>query len=82
MLRLRLMEKRRELARREDVDALIDEICGVVLTHLLGMGARCSRDLVVRRDFDALVRQVRTEMAQACLRLADGRSEPPLNQQD
>ena len=50
MLRLRLILKRRELVRREDVDALIDEICGVVLTHLSGMGARCSRDLVEHED--------------------------------
>ena len=32
MLQLRLMEKKRELVRREDVDALIDGIAGVTLT--------------------------------------------------
>ena len=32
MLQLRLMEKRRELVRQKDVDALIDQIAGVTLT--------------------------------------------------
>ena len=32
MLQLRLMEKKRELVRRADVDALIDGIAGVTLT--------------------------------------------------
>jgi hypothetical protein len=40
MLQLRLLEKKRELVRREDVNALLDEICGVTLTHLSGMAAR------------------------------------------
>jgi hypothetical protein len=44
------MEKRRELVRRDEVDALIDGIAGTVLTHLSGMSARCSRDMVVRRN--------------------------------
>ena len=41
MLQLRLMEKRRELVRRDDVDALIDQIAGIVLTHLSSLPARC-----------------------------------------
>jgi len=40
MLQLRLMEKRRELVRRDDVDDLIDQIAGTVLTHLSGLSAR------------------------------------------
>ena len=82
MLQLRLLEKQRKLVRREDANELLDEICGVVLTHLSGMGARCSRDMVVRRNIDAVVLQVRTELAQACTRMADERGEPPLDQQD
>jgi hypothetical protein len=82
MLQLRLMEKQRKLVQREDVNALLDEICGIVLTHLSGMGARCSRDMLVRRNIDAVVHQVRTELAQACTRMADERGEPPLDQQD
>ena len=38
MLQLRMMKRQRKLVRREDANALIDEICGVVLTHLSGMG--------------------------------------------
>jgi hypothetical protein len=53
MLQLRLMEKQRKLVQREDVNALLDEIYGIVLTHLSGMSARCSRDMVVRRNIDA-----------------------------
>jgi len=81
MLQMRLMERKRELVRRADVDALIDGICGVVLTHLSGIAARCSRDIVVRRNIDAVVRQVRTEIAEHCTKIADERNEPPLDQQ-
>jgi hypothetical protein len=41
MLQLRLMEKKRELVRRANVDALIDEIAGVTLTALSSLFARC-----------------------------------------
>jgi hypothetical protein len=35
--------------RREDVNALLDQLAGLLLTHLSGMAARCSPDLTVRR---------------------------------
>ena len=47
--------------RRDAVDELTDVMCGIVLTHLSGMGARCSRDMQVRRDIDAVVDQIRRE---------------------
>jgi hypothetical protein len=81
MLQLRLMEKRRELVRREDVDELIDAMAGIVLTHLGGMAARCSSDLVVRRNIDAVVMQIRREMSEACSKMADEWGEPPLSAQ-
>ena len=81
MLQLRLMEKKRELVRRTDVDELIDQIAGAVPTHLSGMAARCSNDLTVRRKMDAVVRQVRTEIAEHRTKIADERGEPPLEQQ-
>jgi hypothetical protein len=81
MLQLRLMEKRRELVRRADVDELIDQLAGITLTHLSGMAARCSRDMQVRRNIDAVVHQVRREMAAAALAKADEWNEPPLNEQ-
>ena len=79
MLQLRLMEKKHGLVRRTDVHALIDGIGGVVLTHLSGMVARCSSDLVVQRKIDAVAYEVRKEMAKAALEMADKVSEPPLN---
>jgi hypothetical protein len=39
MLQLRLLERQRKLVRREDANALLDEVCGIVLTHLSGMSA-------------------------------------------
>ena len=79
MLQVKLMEKRRELVRRDQANTLLDTICGVVLTHLSGMAARCSRDMLVRRNIDAVVLQVRTEMAEVCTKLADEAGEPPLD---
>ena len=82
MLQIRIMERQRKLVLRDDVDELIDAMAGIVLTHLSGMAARCSRDLMVRRNIDAVVMQVRREMAAACLAKADEWNEPPLDEQD
>jgi phage terminase Nu1 subunit (DNA packaging protein) len=79
MLQLRLMEKKRELLSREDFDEAIDSMAGIVITHLSGMAARCSNDLMVRRKIDAVVREVRKEMAKAALAMADKSGEPPLS---
>ena len=81
MLPIRLMEKKRELVRRADVDALIDGIAGAALTHLSGMSARCSRDIQVRRNIDAVVMQIRREIAEACSKAADECNEPLLDEQ-
>ena len=81
MLQLRLMEKKRELVRQADVDALMEGICGTVLTHLSGMSARCSRDVVVRRNIDVVVMQIRREISVACSKAADECNEPPLDAQ-
>jgi hypothetical protein len=82
MLQLRLMEKKRELVRQDDVNELIDQIAGITLTHLSGMAARCSRDMVVRRNIDAVVMQIRREIAEASNKAADEANEPPLDGQD
>jgi hypothetical protein len=82
MLRLRLMEKKRELVRRDEADALPDEIAGVVLTYLSGWPARIAgHDLVLRRKAESLVRELRTEIANACERRADEVGEPALSEQ-
>ena len=68
--RLRLMEKRRELVLQSDVDELTDQLCGVVLTHLSSLPARCAPrgDLAVRRNIERVVFEVRTEIAKVCQR--------------
>ena len=83
MLQLRLMEKRRKLVRRADVDELIDGIAGVVLTHLSSLPARCAPrgDLAIRRSIERVVFEVRTEMANVCQQMADKYGEPPLSEQ-
>ena len=53
-----------------------------MLTHLSGMAARCSRDMVVRRNIDAVVMQIRREIAEACSKAADAVNEPPLDEKD
>ncbi|OKO73570.1 hypothetical protein [Bradyrhizobium sp. AS23.2] len=78
MLQIKIEEKKRTLVRRDAADELIDQIAGTTLTHLSGMAARCSRDLAVRRNIDAVVDQVRREIASACLAKANEWSEPPL----
>jgi hypothetical protein len=83
MLQLRLMEKKRELVRRADVDELIDGIAGVVLTHLSCLPARSAPrgDLATRRAIERVVFEVRSEIAKVCLEMADKNGEPPLEQQ-
>ena len=81
LLRIRIEEKQRTLVRQSDVDELIDQIAGITLTHLSGMAARCSRDMVVRRNIDAVVMQIRREIAEACSKAADEANEPPLDEQ-
>jgi hypothetical protein len=84
MLQLRLMEKRRELVRRADVDALIDDIAGVTLTALSSLPARCAPrgDLATRRSIERVAFEVRAEIAKVCLEIADKNGEPPLSEQD
>jgi hypothetical protein len=69
--------------KRDDVNALIDGIAGTVLTRLSGMAARCaSNDLQMRRKIDAVVYEIRKEIAEACTAMADQANEPPLEVQD
>jgi hypothetical protein len=83
MLQLRLMEKKREMVLRSDVDELIDQIAGTALTQLSSLPARCAPrgDLAIRRSIDRVVFEVRTEIATLCLKMADKNGEPPLGQQ-
>ena len=45
------------------------------------MAARCSNDLMVWRKIDAVVYEVRKEVAKVALEMADKNGEPPLEQQ-
>ena len=81
LLQIRIMEKRRELVRQSDVDELIDRIAGVTLTALSSLPARCAPcgDLATRRAIERVVFEVRTEIANICLEMADKHGEPPLD---
>ena len=83
VLQLRLMERRRELVRMDEVTALIDQIVGVMLTHLSSMPAQCAPrgDLATRRSIERCVFEVRTEIAKVCQQRADQYGEPPLAEQ-
>jgi hypothetical protein len=82
MLQLRLMEKRKELVRQADVDALVEDMVGTMLTALSSMPARCAPrgDLATRRAIEKVVFEVRTEMANVAHRKADECGEPPLSE--
>jgi hypothetical protein len=84
LLRIRIEEKKRTLVRQSDVNELTDSLCGVVLTHLSSLAARCAPrgDLPARRNIERVVFEVRTEMAMVCQEMADKNGEPPLDQQD
>jgi hypothetical protein len=82
MLRIQIMEKQRTLVRRDAHEALVDAMAGVMLTHLSSWPARVAGpDLVLRRKAETLVRELRTEIAQACEAQADLVGEPPLAEQ-
>jgi hypothetical protein len=83
LLRIRIEEKQRTLVPRDVYDSMIDQFAGLVLTKLGGWPARVAgTDLVVRRKAEAVLRELRTEMANACLEMADKCCEPPLDEQD
>src|SRR5262245_32927569 len=55
MLQLRLMERKSELVRRDEHEAMIDQMAGLVWTKLGGWPARLVADLVVRRRAESRV---------------------------
>jgi len=82
LLQLRLIEKKRELVRRDEVDALIDDMMGGVLTGLSSMPARCAPrgHLAPRCAIEQVVFEVRTELANVAQRKADECAEPQLDE--
>ena len=74
---LRIAKQERVLMPVADHEAFIDELCGLMLTKLGGWPARIGgTNLDVRRRAEAVLRELRTEIAKMCLRLADERGEP------
>ena len=83
LLRIKIAEKQRELVPRDVYDSMIDQMAGLVLTKLGGWPARIAgADLGLRRRAEAVLRELRTEIAEACTKLADEQGEPPLDVQD
>jgi len=66
---------------RDAHEAMIDQMAGLVLTKLGGWPARfAGQDLGLRRRAEAVLRELRTEIAEACTKLADEHGE--LHEQD
>ena len=82
LLQIRIEEKQRTLVRRDAHEAMIDQMAGLVLTKLSGWPARIAgQDLGLRRQAEAVLRELRVEIAEACTKRADEQGEPPLDQQ-
>jgi hypothetical protein len=63
MLQLKIGVAERELMQVDDALATIDVLCGLFLTKLGDMPARCTRDLTVRRAIEKVTREIRDEIA-------------------
>jgi hypothetical protein len=83
LIRLRVEEKQRTLVRQDQVDALIDDMMGVILPALASMPGRCAPrgDLATRRNIERVMFEVRTKIANVCQEMADKHSEPTLDEQ-
>ena len=80
MLQIRIEEKKRDLVRRDAHEAMIDQMAGLVLTKLGGWPARIAgADLGLRRRAEAVLHELRIEIAEACQQMADKCGEPPLD---
>lgn len=83
LIRLRIDEKQRKLIPIDEAIEVTEKICGVMLTHLSGLPARIAdRDLQARRRAEAVVREIRTEIASTARKLADERGEPSEERKD
>jgi hypothetical protein len=81
LLRLRIEEKMRTLVRRDEHEAMIDQMAGLVLTKLGGWPARVAgADLVMRRKAEAVLRGLRVEISKLVTKLADESNEPQLDE--
>jgi hypothetical protein len=61
---------------------MVEEMTGMFLTGLSALSAKIAgADLGLRRRVDQAVFELRRELAQAAVKLADERGEPPLAEQ-
>lgn len=61
---LSLAERRREVIPTEDAEAAVDYIAGSINSALTAMPARVTRAPRVRREIDALIFRVRSDIAE------------------
>jgi hypothetical protein len=77
LLALRIAKQERMVMLTSDHEAFIDEMVGLVLTKLGGWPTRVGgADLGIRRRAEAVLHELRTEIAETCLRLANEHGEP------
>ena len=77
LVRIRIAEKKKALIPLAEAISTTDEVIGLMLTHLSGLGARCGgHDLQLRRRIEQVVYETRVAMSEAASRLADQRGEP------
>ena len=77
LIRLRVAKERRELMPVADHNSLLDSFAGIVLTKLCGLPARVAgADLGARRKAEAVIFELRTELANACQQRANECAEP------
>jgi hypothetical protein len=80
LIRIRVMEKKRELVLQSDVDELIDGIVGVLLSAMSAMPAQCAPvgDLPMRRRLERWVFETRKALAGLFSKMGDDAVEPLL----
>jgi hypothetical protein len=76
LIRIRIVEKKRDLIPVDEATSNMEQLVGLFLTGLSGLSAWCGgRDLAVRRAIDKAVYRMRVEIT----KLAGQRGEPPLD---
>ncbi len=79
LLEMKVARQERETILVSEHEEFLDSVMGLTLTHLSGWPARISgHDLALRRKAEALIFELRTDIANHCQRLADEleRNEP------
>jgi hypothetical protein len=77
LLELRIAQQEGQLMLVSEHDTFVEELIGLVLTALGGWPARIGgKDLTVRRKAEAVLHELRVEIADACKQRANERNEP------